>query len=47
MAKIKPAGKKKRKQKSNLQAIPCVLMILSGLILLALLFYALLQSSSS
>ncbi len=47
MAKIKPAGRrKKQRQKSNLQAIPCAVLIISGIALLALLFYALLQSAT-
>ena len=45
MAKIKPARGKKKK-KSGLEAIPCVVLIVTGIILLSLLFYAILQSSS-
>ncbi len=44
MAKIKLAGGKKKK-KSNLEAVPCLLVILSGIVLLSLLFYAILQSA--
>jgi hypothetical protein len=44
MAKYKPAGSKKKK-KSNLGAIPCLLLLVSGIILLSLLFYAILKSA--
>ncbi len=46
MAKIKAARGRKKKDKSALQAIPCVILIISGIALLAMLFYALLQSST-
>lgn len=45
MAKIKPAGRKK-KDKSSLGAIPCLLLLVSGMALLSLLFYAILNSAS-
>jgi len=45
MAKIKLAGTKKKK-KSNLQAVPCLLLIISGTVLLGLLFYAILRSAN-
>ena len=45
MAKIKPVGGKKKKKKSGLQAIPCFILIVSGIGLLALLFYAMLSSA--
>ncbi len=45
MAKIKPARGKK-KEKSSLGAIPCLLLLVSGMALLTLLFYAILKSAS-
>jgi hypothetical protein len=47
MAKLRPAGK--RKEASALQrpgAVPCVVIIIAGMLLLALLFYSVLASSS-
>lgn len=46
MAKIKPVGgKKRKKKKSAAEAIPCFILIISGIGLLALLFYAMLSSA--
>ena len=47
MAKIKAVRAGKKKKKSALQAIPCFILIISGIALLAILFYAVLQSSTS
>ena len=45
MAKIKAAGSRKDKPvRSNMQAIPCLLLVVGGLVLLSILFYALLSS---
>lgn len=45
MAKFK-AARGKKKKKSNLGAIPCFLLIISGILLVTMLFYAMLQSGS-
>jgi len=47
MAKIKLAGKGKKKKKRNLEALPCLILIVLGIVLLGLLFYAILQSAGS
>ncbi len=44
MAKFKPAGRAKRKEKSALSALPCLFLILAGIALFSLLFYAVLKS---
>jgi hypothetical protein len=47
MAKFKPAGTRKASSKdkrSNLGFIPCLIVILLGLVLIFVLFYALLTS---
>jgi hypothetical protein len=46
MAKLKPA-KGKKKKSSIAGAIPCLLLILSGIALMSLLFYAILKSAGS
>lgn len=46
MAKVKPAARGKKKTRSNLEAIPCLLLILLGILLVSLLFYAILKSAS-
>ena len=47
MAKFKAAGTHKPGvQKSNRSAIPCLLLIVTVIALVALLFYAVLKSSS-
>ncbi|MCU0246768.1 MAG: hypothetical protein MUC42_09340 [Bryobacter sp.] len=46
MAKIKAAGKGKSKSKSArspLQALPCLILIVLGVVLLSMSFYALLR----
>ena len=46
MAKFKAAGSRKEKvKKSNLQAVPCLLLVVGGLVLVSMLFYALLSSA--
>jgi hypothetical protein len=45
MAKLKPAGGKKAAAKSARNAIPCVVLIVVGIALFTLLFYAVLKSS--
>ena len=45
MAKLKLAGKKKPAERSARSAIPCAILIVSGIVLLSLLFYAVLKSS--
>lgn len=47
MAKFKPAGGKKVPAKSARSAIPCLILVLLGIVLMSLLFYYSLQSSSS
>jgi hypothetical protein len=47
MAKFKPVGSRKASAaKSNKAAIPCMLLILTGIALLSLLFYGLLKSGT-
>jgi hypothetical protein len=44
MAKLKPAGKKKQATKARPGgAIPCIAVIVLGILLLSLLFYAILR----
>jgi hypothetical protein len=44
MAKIKAAGKGKSKSaRSPLQALPCLILIVLGVVLLSMSFYALLR----
>ena len=47
MAKFKPAGGKKVPAKSARSAIPCLILVLLGIVLMSLLFYYSLQSSTS
>lgn len=46
MAKFKPAGKKKPAAKRPGGLFSCVFLIVSGIVLMSLLFYAMLQSHS-
>ncbi len=45
MAKLKLAGKKKKRAPGPGGAVPCIVLIVSGILLLTLLFYAILKSS--
>ena len=45
MAKIRPARKKK-KDRSSWQAVPCLLVLVSGMLLLTMLFFAILKSAT-
>ncbi len=45
MAKYKLAGKSAAKAKPTRGVIPCLLVILGGIVLMSLLFYAMLSSS--
>jgi hypothetical protein len=45
MAKIKPARGKKKK-KTGPSAIPCFVLIITGMVLLSILFYAILKSAA-
>lgn len=47
MAKLKPAKGGKKKKSSIAGAIPCLILILSGMALLSLLFYAILRSAGT
>jgi hypothetical protein len=47
MAKIKAARGVKKKKKSALDAIPCLFLVVSGIVLLSLLFYAVARSAGS
>jgi len=47
MAKFKPAGSKKPAAKSARSAVPCLVMIVLGIIIMCLLFYFSLQSGNS
>jgi hypothetical protein len=46
MAKYKLVGSKKSRAKSDARGlVPCVIIVITGFILISLLFYALLKSS--
>jgi len=45
MAKFKPAGKNKPKPSQMKGLIPCLILILAGIVLFTLFFYAMLKSS--
>jgi hypothetical protein len=45
MARFKPAGGRKAPVKSAKSAIPCLFLIVAGIALISLLFYAVLKSS--
>ncbi len=45
MAKFKPVKGKKAKARGPAGAIPCVLLVVMGIVLLSLLFWAILKSS--
>jgi hypothetical protein len=47
MAKFKPAGSKKTPAKSARSAIPCLVIVILGIVIMCLLFYFSLQSSTS
>jgi hypothetical protein len=47
MAKFKPAGSKKAPAKSARSAIPCLIIVILGIVIMCLLFYFSLQSSTS
>jgi hypothetical protein len=47
MAKFKPAGGKKLPAKSARSAIPCLIIVILGIVIMCLLFYFSLQSSTS
>lgn len=47
MAKFKPAGSRKASpERSNKSAIPCLILVLSGIALISFLFYLILKSGS-
>ena len=49
MAKLKPAGQKKAKSstaKSIRGAVPCLVLIVAGIVLVCLMFYLSLQSGT-
>jgi len=47
MAKFKPAGSRKgTSARSNAAAIPCAVLILTGIAIIAFLFYEVLKSGS-
>jgi hypothetical protein len=47
MAKFKPAGSKKAPAKSIRKAIPCLVLLVLGIVIMCLLFYFSLSSSTS
>jgi hypothetical protein len=47
MAKFKSAGGKKAPAKSARSAIPCLIIVILGIVIMCLLFYFSLQSSVS
>ncbi len=47
MAKFKPAGGKKTPAKSARSAIPCLVLIVLGIVAMCLLFYFSLKSGTS
>ena len=47
MAKFKPAGSRKAAaERSNKNAIPCLILVVGGIALLSFLFYLILKSGS-
>lgn len=46
MAKFKVAGKKKSAPKRPGGAIPCIIIVVMGIVLMSLLFYAILRSGA-
>jgi hypothetical protein len=44
MGKFKPARKDKKSKKGPSGAIPCLLLLISGIALVSLLFYSILKS---
>ena len=46
MAKFKPAKPGKKKESKIQGAIPCLILLVSGILLLSLLFYGMLKSGS-
>jgi hypothetical protein len=46
VAKFKAAGKKKPAAKRSAGLFSCIFLIVSGIVLMSLLFYAMLRSSS-
>jgi len=47
MAKFKPAGSKKSSKKSARSAIPCLVLVVLGILIMCLLFYYSLQPANS
>jgi hypothetical protein len=47
MAKFKPAGKKKAATSRPGGAIPCIVLVVLGIVLMSLLFWAVLRSAAS
>ncbi len=47
MGKFKPAGGKKAPAKSARSAIPCLVLIVAGILIMCMLFYFSLQSGNS
>jgi hypothetical protein len=47
MGKFKPAGSKKAPAKSARSAIPCLVIIVLGIVIMCLLFYFMVSSSGS
>jgi hypothetical protein len=45
MARFKAAGKKKASSRSPGGAIPCIVILVLGMVLFSLLFYAILRSA--
>jgi len=46
MAKFKPAGTKKAPARSNRSAIPCLIILVLGILIMCLLFYFSLSSGN-
>ena len=46
MAKFKRAGKSKSKPKATRGLVPCLILIVGGIALMSLFFYAMLKSSA-
>ena len=46
MAKFKAAGKKKAAAKRPGGAIPCIILVVMGIVLMSLLFYAMLKTAA-
>ena len=47
MGKYKPARGKAKKESSSRGAVPCVILLIAGMLLLFVLFYSMMKSGAS